>query len=88
MTTVVELTVASPAVRWKALGLTVVNGVARVGGIALRFTDASAGDPYGDPVTGVTGWTLADAPDPTLSSIDGLPTSHGEPPTDAAPSHR
>ncbi|HAP76380.1 MAG TPA: hypothetical protein DCR14_09890, partial [Acidimicrobiaceae bacterium] len=42
----------------------------------------------GDPVTGVTGWTLADAPDPTLSSIDGLPTSHGEPPTDAAPSHR
>lgn len=77
MTTVAELQVASPVEPWERIGLTVVDGTARIGGITLRFTDGDA--------PGVQGWTLAGAPDPSVTSIDGLPTAHAPAPEAVEP---
>jgi hypothetical protein len=71
MTTVGELVVASPVAPWQALGLHVADDVALVGGIALRFVTPQPGG-----AQGVIGWGLVDAPDPAVSSIDGLATHH------------
>ena len=81
MTTVVELHVVSAVEPWERLGLTVHDRAVRVGGITLRFT--APGDT--NPTAGVVGWTLADAPDPGVTQIDGLPTTHGDAPADAPP---
>jgi len=77
VTTVVELQVVAPVEPWQRLGLQVADGMARVGGITLRFVDGLT--------PGVVGWTLADAPDPTVTSIDGLATAHCDAPADASP---
>ena len=69
MTTVGELLVASPVAPWQAIGLHVEAGVARIGGINLRFLDSA------DRV-GVVGWGLVGAPDGAASTIDGLATHH------------
>jgi hypothetical protein len=60
----VELRIADPAERWEALGFTVEDSHADVGGVRLRF---------GAPGTGIAGWTIRGI-EPT-SEIDGLPTA-------------
>jgi hypothetical protein len=51
---------------WQRLGLTIVDGLAQVGTVRLRFEP-------GDP--GLVGWGLVDSA--TLATdIDGLPTNH------------
>lgn len=81
MTTVGELLVASPVGPWQAIGLHVEGGVARVGGISLRFVPQQG-------TAGVVGWGLVCAPDPTVTQIDGLATQHlAEPPTEGGTDH-
>lgn len=70
MTTVAELLVASPVEPWEALGLHVVDGIARIGGIALRFLPVGP-----DGRAGVTSWGLVGAPS-DAADIDGLATHH------------
>jgi hypothetical protein len=65
MTAVVELTVAGDAAAWSAVGLHVVDHVATVGPIRIRFVD-------GPPA--LTSWSLAGLPEP-VTDIDGLATS-------------
>lgn len=74
MTALVGLTVDGPSAPWEAIGLRVVDGVAWIGGIALRFTDRAPGVEGSDPVR-VAGWTLADSPD-RVGSVDGIATDH------------
>lgn len=69
MTAVVELVVESPAEPWSELGLHVVDDVAVVGSIAVRFVPGNRG---------LVAWGVADCPQP-VESIDGLPTHHVEP---------
>ena len=71
MTSVAELIVASPIEPWQAIGLHVVDGVARIGGIALRFVPVEA-----DGREGVTSWGLAGNPSADVADIDGLATHH------------
>ena len=70
MTAVGELVVASPVEAWQTIGLNVSNGVARIGGIALRFgpVDASGRE-------GVVSWGLVGSPT-EVEEIDGLATHH------------
>lgn len=70
MTSVAELVVASPVAPWQAIGLHVVEGVARIGGIALRFVPVGA-----DGREGVISWGLAGSPT-EVADIDGLATHH------------
>jgi hypothetical protein len=64
VTSVVEVTVAGDAEAWSAIGLHVVDNLAVVGGIRLRFVE-------GPPA--VQSWTLADLPE-AVTDIDGLAT--------------
>lgn len=73
MTAVGELVVASAVAPWQAIGLRVEDGIARIGGIALRFIGADATGASGD--AGVVSWGLVGAPT-DLDDIDGLPTHH------------
>jgi hypothetical protein len=70
VTTVAEIVVASPVEPWAALGLHISDGVAHIGGIALRFESVQT-----DSVIAITAWTLHGAPSPVVS-IDGLLTHH------------
>ena len=70
MTAVGELLVAGPVEPWEAIGLQVVDGVARIGGVALRFVA-----PGPDGVLGVVGWGLVGSPTDVID-IDGLATHH------------
>jgi hypothetical protein len=81
MTAVGELLVASPVAPWEAIGLRIRDGVARIGGIALRFVPVGA-----DGVTGVIGWGLVAAPT-DVSEIDGLRTHHLDGPPDGPDAH-
>ncbi len=81
MTAVGELVVASAVEPWQAIGLQVTDGVARIGGIALRFVSPAA-----DGSQGVVSWGLVGAPT-TVGSIDGLPTTHLEAPPDGPAEH-
>lgn len=75
MTAVGELLVASAVEPWQAIGLQVDNGVARIGGIALRFVTPTPEQPEG-----VVSWGLVGAPS-SVDTIDGLLTTHlDEPP--------
>ena len=76
MTAVVGLTIAGPSEPWRAIGLRVVDGVAWIGGIALRFAGQAAGGEDSGLVR-VSGWTLADSPD-RAGAIDGIATDHVE----------
>lgn len=69
MTAVGELVVASAVEPWQRLGLHVEGGLARVGGIVLRFVEPAG-------ATGVVGWGLVGAPDTSVTDIDGLATHH------------
>jgi hypothetical protein len=68
MTAVVELCIRSAVEPWERIGLRVVDGVARIGGVTLRF---EPGD------EGVVAWGLADSPTHP-DAIDGLATFHVE----------
>lgn len=68
MTAVVELRISSAVEPWERIGLRVVDGVAHIGGITLRFESGDAG---------VVSWGLADSPT-RPDAIDGLSTFHLE----------
>ena len=72
MTAVGELLVASPIEPWQAIGLHIGDGVARVGGVALRFAPVGP-----DGREGVISWGLVGAPTHD-TDIDGLATHHLE----------
>lgn len=76
MTAVVGLTIVGSSEPWQAIGLRVVDGVAWVGGIALRFVEPDASD-EGSGSARLAGWTLADSPD-RAGAIDGISTDHVE----------
>lgn len=71
MSSVLELTIASPVEPWEAVGLRVVDGASWVGGIRLRFVPVG-----GAPA--MVGWTLVGVPggDDRPSQIDGLETAY------------
>lgn len=82
MTTVAEFVMVGDADAWRAVGFAVNDeGLMQVGGIRIRFVgiDQQA-EHLGTTRTGIQSWVLADAVDPTVAYIDGLSTSHGEPP--------
>ncbi|MDO8364742.1 MAG: hypothetical protein Q7V88_17760 [Actinomycetota bacterium] len=102
MTAVGELVVASAIEPWQALGLCIEGGVARIGGIALRFVPPPA--PVAAPVvapggvepvappsavvppSGLMSWGLVGAPT-EYTTIDGLATHHLEAPPDGPENH-
>jgi len=78
---IVELVIECEVQPWEQLGLTVVDGVAQVGGVRLRFVPGTGG---------LVAWGLADLPDTSgalAESIDGLRTHRAEPPSGPAPDH-
>ena len=62
---------------WERIGLLVVDGVAQVGGVRLRFVPGSGG---------LVGWGLMDWP-ASLATIDGLATHSVAAPPTTAPEH-
>jgi hypothetical protein len=78
---VAELVIASPVEPWQRIGLQVVDGVARIGTVTLRFVRA-------DPASGegLVGWGLVDSATPA-TDIDGLATTHVQPSDLGAPQH-
>jgi len=81
MTAVGELVIASAVEPWKAIGLDVVDGMARIGGIALRFV------PVGDDGReGVVSWGLVGSPTEPLE-IDGLATHYLDEPPEGGRHH-
>lgn len=75
MTTAAELVIGASPAAWSAVGFDVEVDAAGVGhlqlgGIRLRI------DPS---LQGMTEWVLAGAPTHTVTDIDGLRTSHGDP---------
>lgn len=75
---IVELRVSSPVEPWQRLGLDVVDGVARIGGVALRFVDGH---------DGLVGWGIADS-STAVDDIDGLATFAAVAPDGHAAPHR
>lgn len=71
MTTVAELVVGADPDAWRAVGFDVdAEGVVQLGGIRVRLCADESG---------LVSWVLADAPDSSISTIDGLVTRHGQP---------
>jgi hypothetical protein len=71
MTTVVEFEINAEPQAWRQVGFDVDgDGLMRLGAIRLRIKGSAR-------ASGITGWVLGDAPDPAVSMIDGLATSHG-----------
>ncbi len=70
MTAVGELVIASAVEPWQTIGLQVTDGVARIGGVALRFVPVAA-----DGREGVVAWGLVGAPTDVVD-IDGLATHY------------
>ncbi len=68
-----ELLIASPVEPWERIGLTVVDGAARIGSVTLRFVPGVAGD-----ASSLVGWGLVDSATPA-TDIDGLVTTHVAP---------
>jgi catechol 2,3-dioxygenase-like lactoylglutathione lyase family enzyme len=80
MTTIAELIIADHPEAWQAVGFAVGDdGVCQLGTVRVRL-DPSSG-------TGVVAWVLAGAPDESVTDVDGLPTSHGDPSPPATASH-
>ena len=76
MTTVVELQLIADPNAWRSAGFFVDHSdTMRFGGIRVRCLAPSEGS-----VAGITSWSLADAPDATISAIDGLITTHADAP--------
>jgi hypothetical protein len=81
MTAIAELLVAGDPPAWRNAGFAVdADGVCRIGSVSLRLDpDAGRG--------GVRAWVLAGAPDESITEVDGVPTSHGEPSSGPPPAH-
>ena len=75
---IVELRVSSPVEPWQRLGLDVVDGAARIGGVMLRFVEGH---------DGLVGWGMADAAT-AATDIDGLATFAAAVPDGDAQHHR
>lgn len=76
MTTVVELQLAADPNSWRSAGFFVDPAdTMRFAGILVRCVAPSE-----DAPTGIISWTLADAPEATVSAIDGLITTHAAAP--------
>jgi catechol 2,3-dioxygenase-like lactoylglutathione lyase family enzyme len=75
MTTIAELHIGDDPLAWHAIGLDVDAGhTSHVGHVRLRFhPDAEE--------RGIFAWTLAGSPDEGVKDVDGLATTHSEPPT-------
>jgi hypothetical protein len=71
-----EFVIASPVEPWQRIGLTVVDGVARVGTVTLRFVEGD--DAPGRGGSSLVGWALVESATPA-TDIDGLATSHVAP---------
>ena len=80
MTAVGELLVVSPIEPWETIGLRIEGGIARIGGVALRFVPAA------DGAHGVVGWGLVGAPT-AAADIDGLATHQLEGPPSGPGDH-
>ena len=74
---IVELQVSSPVEPWQRLGLLVDDGVARIGGVQLRFVDGH---------DGLVGWGIAESATET-DHIDGLATYAAAAPEGHPPHH-
>jgi hypothetical protein len=70
VTEVVEIVVGSTSAAWTAIGLSVTDDTADIGGIALRFEPSTGSGP-----NGIVAWTLRGSPSQD-SSIDGLATRY------------
>lgn len=77
MARIVELRVSSPVEPWQRLGLLVDDGVARIGGVQLRFVDGH---------DGLVGWGIAESATDT-DHIDGLVTYTATAPEGHPPRH-
>jgi hypothetical protein len=71
-----ELELGDAPESWEALGFTVADGVAVVGGVRLRLTGTGGG---------ITGWSLRGIA--AEADLDGLPTSRSEAPPARPPTH-
>ncbi len=85
MTTVGEFRIAGSPEPWRRLGLNVTADAARIGGVTMRFVPA-LGDEQGIVGWGLVGWGLAGSPSDAVD-IDGLATTHVEPPVGEATDH-
>jgi hypothetical protein len=72
--TIDELTLADQPQSWRELGFTVSRERCRIGAVDLRLAGGGAG-------RGIVGWSLRDL---AGTELDGLPTSRGERPPEAA----
>jgi hypothetical protein len=80
---IVELLIECETEPWERLGLVVVDGLAQVGGVRLRFVPGTAG---------LVAWGLADVPRAEVQSegefvIDGLRSLVAEAPPGPPPEH-
>ena len=78
MTTVAELIISAEPDAWRAVGFAVDGDIVRLGGINVRLAGGN---------DGLTEWVLADAPDTSISVIDGLRTSHADAPSPRETKH-
>lgn len=68
MTTAAELVIAAKPDAWRSVGFEVdADGTCVLGDIRVRLVGGSGG---------MASWVLADAPDPSVTDIDGLATKH------------
>lgn len=81
MTAVGELVVASAVEPWQTIGLAITGGMARIGGIAMRFVPVGS-----DEREGVVSWGLVGSPT-NATDIDGLATHHLEAAPDGGRDH-
>ena len=81
MTAVGELVIASAIEPWQAIGLDGVDGIARIGGIALRFVPVGV-----DGREGVVSWGLVGSPTEPVE-IDGLATHYLDEPPEGGCKH-
>ncbi len=85
-----EFVIASAVEPWQRIGLTIVDGTARVGTVALRFVPVGPAPAehglveHGLVEHGLVGWGLVDSAT-AATDIDGLPTTHVDP-VDVQPS--
>lgn len=87
MTSVAEFAIAADASAWQAVGFDVdstsaTTGSLQIGGIRIRLTGTTPGEKGG-----LIGWALADAPDQSITDIDGLSTTHSDASRIAAAEH-
>jgi catechol 2,3-dioxygenase-like lactoylglutathione lyase family enzyme len=79
VTTIASVALSDSVDGWRDAGFTVsASGRFQVGTVVLDISDGDGG---------LQSWTLAGAPDETVSSVDGVPTLHGDPSGDPAGSH-